>query len=518
MNSIRKPYLTKTSYVTSHTCERWLWKNFYERPDFDNIKIGSAAYVGEKVGALAQKRFDGGKLVNAKPWEHDKAVSETKELMLDQSVQSIYEAALEYNDVRVRVDILERLEGNNWGIREVKSKSSIRKGKKKILHEDLAQDVAVQMWVAEGFGLNIISAQLLYVDKTYKQSGINPDHNELFVCEEVIGDIDEYVSVVDEQHKRFLEILEKTKAPSSEPANGKCSSRWGMQRCPFWKECISDKPDDWVAGLYRVSGSQLDTFKEHNIDAISDLTPDLTKNLEQDRMVQVSNSSETHISNKLYNDIRSIPLPAIHLDFEFTQGSALPLYQNTKPYELIPFQYSIHTLHEDLSHTHTKKDAYLATGDVDPRREFTEKLIARLSEGNEPIIAYHAVGAESRVIKNLMLVFPDLEEALTKILERIVDIKPMIQNGFMHPRMISKKAIGGLYSLKNVAPAINESFSYNDLVVIQDGGAAAEAFYQLVIGEFPDGKSRAEIRQKMLDYCEKDTEGTVLIHKGLLLP
>ena len=128
------------------------------------------------------------------------------------------------------------------------------------------------------------------------------------------------------------------------------------------------------------------------------------------------------------------------------------------------------------------------------------------------------LGAESRVIRNLMLVFPDLEQALTKILERIVDIKPMIQNGFMHPRMISKKAIGGLYSLKNVAPAINESFSYNDLVVIQDGGAAAEAFYQLVIGEFPDRKSREEIRQKMLDYCEKDTEGTVLIHKGLLLP
>ncbi|MBT7398675.1 MAG: hypothetical protein HN775_05730, partial [Hellea sp.] len=148
MTSIRKPYLTKTSYVTSHTCERWLWKNFHEKPDFDNTQIGSAAYVGEKVGALAQKRFDGGVLVNAKPWEHDKAVLETKKLMLDQSVKSIYEAALEYNDVRVRVDILERLEGNNWGIREVKSKSSIRKGKKKILLEDLAQDVAVQMWVA----------------------------------------------------------------------------------------------------------------------------------------------------------------------------------------------------------------------------------------------------------------------------------------------------------------------------------------------------------------------------------
>jgi uncharacterized protein YuzB (UPF0349 family) len=99
-----------------------------------------------------------------------------------------------------------------------------------------------------------------------------------------------------------------------------------------------------------------------------------------------------------------------------------------------------------------------------------------------------------------------------------VDIKPLIQNGFMHPRMISKKAIGGLYSLKNVAPAINESFSYNDLGVIQQGGAAAEAFYQLVIGEFPEGKSREQLRKAMLAYCEKDTEGTVLIHKGLLMP
>jgi hypothetical protein len=71
--------------------------------------------------------------------------------------------------------------------------------------------------------------------------------------------------------------------------------------------------------------------------------------------------------------------------------------------------------------------------------------------------------------------------------------------------------------LKNVAPAINDSFSYNDLVIIQDGGAAAEAFYQLVIGEFSDGKSRKEIRHEMLAYCKKDTEGTMLIHKGLLL-
>jgi hypothetical protein len=69
-----------------------------------------------------------------------------------------------------------------------------------------------------------------------------------------------------------------------------------------------------------------------------------------------------------------------------------------------------------------------------------------------------------------------------------------------------------------VAPAINESFSYSDLGDIQGGGAAAEAFYQLVIGEFPEGKSREEIRHEMLAYCEKDTKGTVLIHKGLLLP
>jgi hypothetical protein len=84
--------------------------------------------------------------------------------------------------------------------------------------------------------------------------------------------------------------------------------------------------------------------------------------------------------------------------------------------------------------------------------------------------------------------------------------------------MISKKAIGGLYSLKNVAPAINDSFSYSDSGDIQGGGAAAEAFYQLVIGEFPEGKSREQLRKAMLAYCEKDTEGTVLIHKGLLMP
>jgi hypothetical protein len=59
---------------------------------------------------MAHLLFPGGVLVEEQPWEHASAVARTAALMADPAVPAIFEAAFEHSRVRVRVDVLERLQ------------------------------------------------------------------------------------------------------------------------------------------------------------------------------------------------------------------------------------------------------------------------------------------------------------------------------------------------------------------------------------------------------------------------
>ncbi len=41
--------------------------------------------------------------------------------MVDAGVPAVFEAAFEYDGIRIRVDVLEHLAREDWGLREVKS-------------------------------------------------------------------------------------------------------------------------------------------------------------------------------------------------------------------------------------------------------------------------------------------------------------------------------------------------------------------------------------------------------------
>jgi hypothetical protein len=122
----KTPYLTKSRYVQGLTCPKWLWLGWHEPAPYADPEPGTPAYVGIEVGKKEHLLFPGGVLVDCAPWQHAEAVQRTKELIADSAVPAIFEAALEHQGVRIRVDILERLSGGAWGIREVKSSSGVK--------------------------------------------------------------------------------------------------------------------------------------------------------------------------------------------------------------------------------------------------------------------------------------------------------------------------------------------------------------------------------------------------------
>ena len=87
-------------------------------------------------------------------------------------------------------------------------------------------------------------------------------------------------------------------------------------------------------------------------------------------------SGEIWVSEDLADALRALGPPAYYMDFE-TMAPGIPAYVGTRPYETVPFQFSVHYIDEDGVLAHT---AFLAEGDVHPGREFAEELIAAIDQ------------------------------------------------------------------------------------------------------------------------------------------
>ena len=85
---------------------------------------------------------------------------------------------------------------------------------------------------------------------------------------------------------------------------------------------------------------------------------------------------------KVKEFLDSLWYPLCHLDFE-TFDTPVPPFDGTRPYQKIPFQYSLHIQHS--AGAEPEHFEYLVERGSDPRRELAEKLLAEIPE---PMPAY----------------------------------------------------------------------------------------------------------------------------------
>ena len=207
------------------------------------------------------------------------------------------------------------------------------------------------------------------------------------------------------------------------------------------------------------------------------------------------------IGANLASRLAEIDFPAAFLDFE-TLSLAVPIYAGTSPYQMIPFQWSLHVRDSDGGLRHS---AFLDDGLDDPR----ERLIVALLEATPPegsIVVYSSY--EARVLRELAQAFPQHEGPLLALCDRMVDLLRIIRESYYHPEF------HGSFSIKSVAPVMAPGLAYDDLEV-PEGMAAAAAHARLLTDDPPESE-RAAIREALLAYCERDTLAMVRVYEALL--
>lgn len=200
---------------------------------------------------------------------------------------------------------------------------------------------------------------------------------------------------------------------------------------------------------------------------------------------------------KILDFLSQFLYPLCFFDFE-TYMPAVPDFDSSRPYQQIPFQYSLHVLSSERQPPDHFE--YLGDGLHDPREELVKKMIIDLGV-NGSIITYDSSFEKSR-LKELADDFPQFSQPIHSIINRIVDLmKPFQSKWYYHP------AFEGSNSIKNVLPVLVPDLSYSFLE-IQEGGTASLVYSQL---RDQDSDTQIVQRKQLLDYCKLDTLAMIKI-------
>ncbi|MCK5619221.1 MAG: DUF2779 domain-containing protein, partial [Candidatus Krumholzibacteria bacterium] len=218
---------------------------------------------------------------------------------------------------------------------------------------------------------------------------------------------------------------------------------------------------------------------------------------------QALKQKKPHVDrNGIKNWLNRLKYPLYCLDFE-TINPAVPLFDGTRPYQQVPFQFSLHAV--ERPGAAPKHFEYLAGEPVDPRPGLIEGLRAIGPKGT--VLAYN-VTFERRVLNELANSFPDKRSFLQGIVSRLDDLIVSFRSfNYYHPDQ------RGSCSLKDVLPAVT-SKSYENLA-IHEGKQAAREYHRVVFGE-TSASEKELVLANLREYCRQDTEAMTDILNALM--
>jgi hypothetical protein len=416
-------------------------------------------------------------------------ITKTKEL-IQNGTEVIYEATFKEDGLFVMTDILVK-NGNSWDIYEVKASTDVK--------EYYLNDISIQ-WYVLSKSLNLNRAYIVYINNKYVRDG-DLDIKELFTVEDITDIVLQRQENIESQ---LLEMEEMLQEEIPDIDIGKhCSD---PNTCDFSTYCWKHVPKgNSVFDISYAMGKQWKLYYQ-GILSIDDVPDDFHLGKNAALQIQHYKSQEIKINKpKIKEFLDTIKYPINFFDFETFQNT-IPRFNNQHPYAQMPFQYSLHILHEDGTLEHKE---FLGDENSDPREPLVNQMLKDITPTGS-IIAFNQ-SFEITQIKNLALVCPDKTEELLALNDRFIDLAhPFQYKHYYHPKF------NGKYSIKIVSPTLfpnDNELDYKKLGSIQNGGDAMDTFANLYL--LKDKTQRDSIRSDLLAYCRLDTLAMVRIWEKL---
>ncbi len=423
--------MSKSKYCKGIQCPKILWLDEHHPELAEDIIPENVMETGTRVGELARSYFGDYELV-AFDFQKNKMVAQTAELMTEAG--NIAEASFLYDYLFCAVDILHR-NGDDWDIVEVKSSTQVS--------DIYIEDMAFQFYVLEKCGIPVKRVYNLHIDNTYVRNG-ELELKKLFALED-------YTDLV---IRKFYEIQEQDR----------------IERIREYLKAKAE-PEHSVFDLARMQTKKKYELYHAGIISYEDVLkhPDQI-NEKQKRQAEsiLYQQPDTYDVPQIRSFLSTLSYPLYHLDFETFQ-QAIPEFDGCRPYEQIPFQYSLHIEYEDGKLEHLE---FLAKEGQDPRRALAEHLM--------------------------------------NIHDNIHDLMIPFQKQYYY-----SAAMQGSYSIKYVLPALwpgDPELNYHNLEGVHNGSEASASFADMT-NHTPE--EIAVMRENLLKYCGLDTYAMVKVLRKL---
>lgn len=486
--------LSKSTFIAWRQCPHTAWYRANDRALFDTFVDPSTAAlfaVGNEIDELARKIFPGGLLLGPGRGGETRAVIARREPV-------IFQAELTTNDLAALCDILVWNAGANaYDLVEVKSSTSSSTRR----DDEYAFDLAFQEHVLEASGVPINRSYLMRLNSEYVRQG-PLDIAQLFAradfTDAVAAARHELPALIDEAC-RWINMKQPPRGPCS------CVRVSRGNHCEMFAHINPDIPDYSVHDIARIHATKLAALIDAGVLHVRDVPDEFPLSEKQATQVRLAKSGEPEIDRAgIAAFMRAIAMPAAFLDFE-THNPALPRFDRYRPYQQIPFQFSLHVLDRwDGEPVHHE---FLHLASSEPDHPFIEALKDVMPRGGA-VIVWNKSFERSRLAE-IASRHPEHAAFVDDMTRRLVDLADVFSSGlYVHPDF------RGSYSVKAVLPALVPRLSYDHLAIRNGAGAQME-WNNMVTGLYGTTKSAATAAA-LRTYCELDTRAMVEIAKVLI--
>lgn len=490
-------YLTKSKFKLARECQRKLYyacSPGYTDDSHDDDFLKALAENGRLIEEIARMKYPGGKHVADGTIREQ--IAATKKLLGDDSNKDIviFEAAFESQNLFARVDILERKDGE-IKIIEVKSKSCSgshpaqfmkKDGKIKSKWKPYIEDVIFQQEVVQrSLGVLRVEPRLMLVnkdagerrdgtaDQDYLVEVDVPSINDIFYLDNLVGQINDL-----ETFHLPYERGSVCKGCQFRPA----LTTLGEGEKSGFEECWNVAGEATILEVWNTR--KIDEWYANGKRFLTDLVrSDITEEWGDRQWLQISCAVRGDDSCEFASEVfgakkDSWQYPLHFIDFE-TCTPSIPFHNACRPFEVVAFQFSHHTIDENGDVSHVGQYIDLDNGQS-PNFDFVRALRAQLSSDDGTIFRYanHENTVLRQIRAQLELTHPHVDDhaELLEFIDSVtretkkeggkkgercmVDMCELIKDVFYSPEMRGSNSIKSvLPSVLNVSEFLKEKYS-----------------------------------------------------------
>ncbi len=390
-------------------------------------------------------------------------------------------------------DVVSR-DGDGFILTEIKSGTSAK--------PEHTFDLAFQRVVLEAAGFPITRCEVAHVNREYVRNGAI-DPNQLVAITDITEAVEEQLENTRVRIDQALSVAASDTMPDPAPERARLKSY------DEWLEIREklDPPltDSSIHSLPFMSADKATKLIEAGITEIDQIVDASVLSKSTRRYLSALAQGGRRVDkDRLDTFLSEIVYPVYYFDYETSQ-SLLPPWDGTRPYQQVPFQYSLHiqrTPGGEIEHRE-----YLHRDGSNPMPALLERLREDIGDTGSVLVWYE--GFEKARNNEMAAAFPEYAPFLNDLNARVIDLmKPFADETVTDP------AFKGSASIKAVLPVLVPELTYSDLG-IQEGGSASRLWKEVTLTN-PDSPEREKVYADLVEYCTLDTWAMVAIHRTLL--